>query len=81
RTHTDAPDSEFFNALGDALKQRFAGWQAFLLTSDRALPGQLRLRESAKTPLFNGALECRLFRFDLIAGSVKARPAAPDGDA
>lgn len=81
RTHTDAPDSEFFNALGDALKQRFTGWQAFLLTSDRSLPGQLRLRESAKTPLFNGALECRLFRFDLIAGSVKARPAAAEGDA
>lgn len=80
RTHTDAPDSEFFNALGDALKQRFTGWQAFLLTSDRSLPGQLRLRESAKTPLFNGALECRLFRFDLIAGSVRPRPAAPEGD-
>jgi putative N6-adenine-specific DNA methylase len=38
------------------------------------LPGQLRLRESTKTPLFNGALECRLFRFDLIAGSVRQRP-------
>ena len=34
-----------------------------------------------ETPLFNGALECRLFRFDLIAGSVKARPATPEGDA
>ncbi|MGE8329476.1 MAG: class I SAM-dependent RNA methyltransferase, partial [Paraburkholderia nemoris] len=45
-----------------------------ILTSDRKLPGQLRLRESTKTPLFNGALECRLFRFDLIAGSVRQRP-------
>lgn len=80
RTHTDAPDGEFFRAVGDALKQRFTGWQAFMLSSDRTLPGQLRLRESAKTPLFNGALECRLFRFDLIAGSVRQRPAAADGD-
>lgn len=83
RAETDAPDSEFFQALGDALKQRFTGWRAFVLTSDRKLPGQLRLRESAKTPLFNGALECRLFRFDLIAGSVRQRPAngggAPSG--
>ncbi|MGF6599119.1 putative N6-adenine-specific DNA methylase [Paraburkholderia sp. GAS448] len=76
RVHTDTPDSEFFQSLGDALKQRFTGWHAFILTSDRKLPGQLRLRESAKTPLFNGALECRLFRFDLIAGSVRQRPAA-----
>jgi putative N6-adenine-specific DNA methylase len=75
RAHADTPDSEFFQALGDALKQRFANWRAFILTSDRKLPGQLRLRESAKTPLFNGALECRLFRFDLVAGSVKGRPA------
>ncbi|WP_206999187.1 THUMP domain-containing class I SAM-dependent RNA methyltransferase [Trinickia mobilis] len=75
RVHTDTPDSEFFQSLGDALKQRFSGWRAFILTSDRKLPGQLRLRESAKTPLFNGALECRLFRFDLVTGSVKQRPA------
>jgi len=72
-----APDmTEFFQSFGDALKKRFTGWHAFVLTSDRKLPGQLRLRESAKTPLFNGALECRLFRFDLIAGSVRQRPAA-----
>ncbi|WP_296652245.1 class I SAM-dependent RNA methyltransferase [Paraburkholderia sp.] len=75
QTDADAPDAEFFQALGDALKQRFTGWRAFVLTSDRKLPGQLRLRESAKTPLYNGALECRLFRFDLIAGSVRQRPA------
>lgn len=77
RTHDDQPDADFFIAIGTALKHRFAGWQAFLLTSDRSLPGQLRLRESAKTPLFNGALECRLFRFDLIAGSLRQRPAPP----
>ncbi|MCG5074471.1 THUMP domain-containing class I SAM-dependent RNA methyltransferase [Paraburkholderia tagetis] len=81
RVHTDAPDAEFFQALGDALKQRFTGWRAFFLTSDRKLPGQLRLREAAKTPLFNGALECRLFRFDLIAGSVRQRPANAGQDA
>jgi putative N6-adenine-specific DNA methylase len=75
RAQEEAPDSEFFKSLGDALKQRFTGWHAFILTSDRKLPGQLRLRESTKTPLFNGALECRLFRFDLIAGSVRQRPA------
>jgi len=79
RAESDAPDAEFFQALGDALKQRFTGWRAFVLTSDRKLPGQLRLRESAKTPLFNGALECRLFRFDLIAGSVRQRPAQSNG--
>jgi putative N6-adenine-specific DNA methylase len=78
RAQPDQTDAEFFRALGDALKQRFTGWHAFILTSDRGLPGQLRLRESTKTPLFNGALECRLFRFDLIAGSVRQRPPVTD---
>lgn len=80
RAQPDTPDAEFFQAFGDALKQRFAGWSAFVLTADRKLPGLMRLRESAKTPLFNGALECRLFRFDLVAGSVKSRPGRGSGE-
>jgi putative N6-adenine-specific DNA methylase len=74
RAQPDPADTEFFVSFGNALKQRFPGWRAYVLTSDRKLPGLLRLRESTKTPLFNGALECRLFRFDLIAGSVRNRP-------
>jgi len=78
RAQPDPADLEFFISFGNALKQRFPGWRAYVLTSDRKLPGMLRLRESTKTPLFNGALECRLFRFDLIAGSVRNRPAAAE---
>ncbi|MDZ7653058.1 MAG: THUMP domain-containing protein [Burkholderiaceae bacterium] len=67
--------------IGDALKQRFAGWTAWLLTSDRQLPRQMRLAETRKTVLFNGALECRFFRFDLVRGQYRPRaatdPAAP----
>jgi putative N6-adenine-specific DNA methylase len=73
RAHNDDLGAEFFQAFGTALKQHFTGWHAFMLTSDRGLPGQLRLRESAKTPLYNGALECRLFRFDVVAGPVRRR--------
>ncbi len=75
RAQLDPADMEFFVSFGNALKQRFPGWCTYVLTSNRKLPGILRLRESTKTPLFNGALECRLFRFDLIAGSVRNRSA------
>lgn len=85
RAHGEELGAEFFQTFGNALKQHFAGWHAFMLTSDRGLPGQLRLRESTKTPLYNGALECRLFRFDVVAGSVRRRdadtPDAGDGTA
>jgi putative N6-adenine-specific DNA methylase len=31
----------------------------------------MRLKESRKIVLYNGALECRLFRFDMVAGSMR----------
>jgi putative N6-adenine-specific DNA methylase len=58
----------FYQALSATLKQRFAGWTVYLFTADLSLPKMLRLKESRKTPFFNGALECRLFRFDMVAG-------------
>lgn len=63
--------------VGDRLKQAFSGWQVWLLTSDRDLPRQLRLSESRKTVLYNGALECRFFRFDLVSGQYRPRAAPP----
>ena len=40
----------------------------------------LRLKESRKTPFFNGALECRLFRFDMVAGFNRRDAAKPAVD-
>ena len=67
----------FYSALGTTLKQRFAGWTTFLFTADLGLPKMLRLKESRKTPFFNGALECRLFRFDMVAGFNRREEAIP----
>jgi putative N6-adenine-specific DNA methylase len=57
--------------LGDALKQRFAGWRANLLTADLRLPKLIGLKPSRRVPLYNGALECRLYQFELIAGTMR----------
>ncbi len=67
----------FYSALGTTLKQRFAGWTVFLFTADLTLPRLLRLKEARKTPFFNGALECRLFRFDMVAGYNRREEAKP----
>jgi putative N6-adenine-specific DNA methylase len=66
---TDELAVGFFSAFGSTLKSRFAGWQVLLFTADLTLPRLLRLKESRKTPFFNGAIECRLFRFEMVAGS------------
>jgi putative N6-adenine-specific DNA methylase len=59
--------------VGDRLKQSFAGWHVWMLSSDRELPRQLRLSESRKAVLYNGGLECRFFRFDLVSGQYRPR--------
>jgi len=78
RTHEpDALATAFFNGFGSTLKQRFAGWTVCLFTADLSLPRMLRLKESKKTPFFNGAIECRLFRFEMVAGSNRRDVQAP----
>ncbi|HJW54366.1 MAG TPA: class I SAM-dependent RNA methyltransferase, partial [Burkholderiaceae bacterium] len=51
----DEMAASFYSAFSTTLKQRFAGWQVFLFTADLGLPKMLRLKESRKTPFFNGA--------------------------
>ena len=67
----------FYSAFSTTLKQRFAGWKVFLFSADLTLPKMLRLKEARKTPFFNGALECRLFRFDMVAGFNRREEAKP----
>ena len=54
--------------IGDTLKQRYAGWSAWLLSADTALPKLLHLKTASRTPLFNGALECRLYEYRMHEG-------------
>jgi len=39
------------------------------------LPRQMRLAETRKPVLYNGALECRFFRFELVGGRYRPRAA------
>ena len=73
----DEMTAAFYSAFSKTLKQRFAGWQVYLFTADLSVPKLLRLKESRKTPFFNGALECRLFRFDMVAGFNRRTEAIP----
>jgi len=74
----------FFGQLASHWKKNYPGWTAWLLTPDLKLPGKMRLKESRRVPMWNGPIECRLFRFDMVAGKMAASarvcggPAAPD---
>ena len=55
--------------MGETLKRKFSGWNAYFLTTDMRLPKLMRLAPSKRTALFNGPLECRLFEIKMVAGS------------
>ncbi len=59
----------FYPRLGDALKRNFAGWDCYFFSADLRLPKLVGLKAHCRTPLFNGALECRLFGFRMVSGS------------
>lgn len=54
--------------LGDALKKSFAGWYAWFFTGDLRLAKLIGLKVARRIPLYNGAIECRLFGFPIVAG-------------
>ena len=60
---------DFFAALASHWKHHYPGWTAWLLSPEMKLPGLMRLKESRRVPMWNGPIECRLFRFDLVAGA------------
>ena len=77
-----APDMpSFFAALAAHWKRHYAGWSAWILSPDMKLPAHMRLKESRRVPLWNGPIECRLFRFDIVAGAMRAPPATRDKSA
>ncbi|MET0541401.1 MAG: THUMP domain-containing protein [Variovorax sp.] len=68
-----ADDGEFFSQLATHWKKSYAGWTAWVLTPDLKLPKRMRLKESRRVPMWNGPIECRLFRFDMVAGSARTK--------
>lgn len=75
----DDEAATFFQRLSSHWKKHYTGWTAWILSPDMKLPSAMRLKESRRVVMYNGPIECRLFRFDLIAGSL--RTPKPTGDA
>ena len=73
-TESGEEASDFFPQLATHWKKNYAGWTAHILTPDLKLPNKMRLKESRRVPMWNGPIECRLFRFDMVAGSARGKP-------
>lgn len=67
----DQAPEDFYARLSAHWKRHYGGWTAWLLSPDMRLPTAMRLKESRRIPMWNGPIECRMFRFDLVTGSMR----------
>ena len=72
-----------YRQLGETLKARFVHWKAGVFTNTDELIKPMGLRYARSHNFYNGALECKLFRFDVdednfTSGQARPRPLPAD---
>lgn len=65
---------ETYEELGTRLFEQFQGWSSAVITSEPELAKAMRLRSHKQYALFNGALPCKLYLFDITEKSVWRTP-------
>lgn len=63
----------FYKQLGDCFKQRYAGYDIWLISNNMEALKSFGLRPSKSIALTNGALECKYQRFSMYQGSPKVK--------
>ena len=62
-----------YQSIGDRLKNRYSGFDAWIISADLQALKYIGLKPTAKLPVFNGQLECRFVHFSIYQGSKRAR--------
>ncbi|WP_338764940.1 THUMP domain-containing protein [Bernardetia sp. ABR2-2B] len=71
RMDKDEDINNFYAEIGDTLKQNWAGYTAWIITSNMEAAKHIGLSSKPKLKMYNGALECRFMRFEIYEGSRK----------
>jgi len=64
---------EFYEIIGDTLKKKYTGYNAWLISSNIDAIKKIGLRTSRKKTLFNGKLECKFVKYEMYEGSKKQK--------
>ena len=64
---------ELYKSIGDNLKRKYAGYQAWVISSDLNALKFIGLKPAKKIKMFNGPLECLFVKFELYEGSKKSK--------
>ncbi|MEO5585869.1 MAG: THUMP domain-containing protein [Flavobacteriales bacterium] len=74
RMDEDVDINGLYKMMGDTLKKNWAGYDAWVLTSNMEAAKYIKLTPRPKIRLFNGALDCRFLRYELYEGSRRRDP-------
>lgn len=70
----------FYKEFGDTLKNKFAGFDAWIFSANTEALKHIGLRTSRRLQLYNGALETRFYNYKMYKGSKKAKYAEREDD-
>lgn len=62
---------ELYKMMGDTFKQKFSGYDCWILSSNIDALKNVGLRPSRKITLFNGQLECKFMKYEMYQGTKK----------
>ncbi len=79
RMDKDEDIHALYRMIGDTLKKNWAGWTAWVITSNMEAAKSIKLTPKPKIRLYNGALDCRFLRYELYVGSRKRDPGVEGG--
>ncbi len=54
-----------YKQIGDTFKQKFKGWSGYVFTGNLELAKRVGLKAARRIVFFNGAIECRLLKYEL----------------
>lgn len=60
--------AEFYGEMSNYIKHNLPGWDAWVFTSNVEALKKFGLKPSKKLMLYNGALECRFYKYEIFAG-------------
>lgn len=67
----------FYKAIGDTLKKKYAGYSAWIMSSNPEGFKNVGLKPTRRLHLFNGPLECRFMKFEMYGGSKRTKFQVP----
>lgn len=62
---------DYYKQIGDTLKKQYTNTSAWIISSDNEEVKKIGLKASKKIKLYNGALECKLLKYEIYQGSKK----------